>query len=183
MKTVTHPGTAPFGVAIALGFLTLLGPTSIDMYLPSLPVMANELGTDYTTMQFTLTVFLLAMGGGQLIFGPIIDALGRRGPLLTAIIIFVFTSVWSAWASTHESLIIARFFSGAGCILGNRNGHEQCSGCRRGRSCDTDFRTSNDHSGSRSSFCASNWWTYWRSIWLARYFSNLSRTWHSGIDQ
>lgn len=117
MKTVTHPGTAPFGVAIALGFLTLLGPTSIDMYLPSLPVMANELGTNYTTMQFTLTVFLLAMGGGQLIFGPIIDALGRRGPLLTAIIIFVFTSVWSAWASTHESLIIARFFQGLAASL------------------------------------------------------------------
>ncbi|MGU3575034.1 multidrug effflux MFS transporter [Brucellaceae bacterium C25G] len=108
---------AGLGVACALGFITLLGPASIDMYLPSLPVMANELGSDYTIMQLTLTVFLIAMGGGQLLFGPVIDALGRRLPLLIAIVAFILTSVWAAYAFSTESLITARFFQGLSASL------------------------------------------------------------------
>ncbi|MFD1198140.1 MFS transporter [Brucella gallinifaecis] len=117
MTTVTRSDQATLGVACALGLLAVIGPASIDMYLPSLPAMAVELGADYTTMQLTLTVFLLAMGGGQLIFGPIIDALGRRIPLLSAIVAFVLTSVWAAFAISTESLIAARFFQGLSASL------------------------------------------------------------------
>ncbi|MEI2418422.1 multidrug effflux MFS transporter [Orrella sp. JC864] len=108
---------ATTAVAVALGLITLLGPASIDMYLPSLPAMANELGTDYATMQVTLTVFLLALGGGQVVFGPLIDALGRRRPLLVALGVFVATSAWAAFAQSVESLILARFFQGLSASL------------------------------------------------------------------
>ena len=78
----------PPRIAITLGLITLLGPASIDMYLPSMPVMASELRAPFATVQLSLTVFLLAMGAGQLLFGPVIDALGRRRPLLLAIAVF-----------------------------------------------------------------------------------------------
>ena len=72
----TAPSPQPrSNITLALGLITLLGPAAIDMYLPSLPVMATELGASFSTMQLTLTVFLLAMGAGQLVFGPVIDAL------------------------------------------------------------------------------------------------------------
>ncbi|MDU6137077.1 MFS transporter, partial [Bradyrhizobium sp.] len=84
--------SVPFSVAVALGLITLLAPVSVDMYLPSLPVMAEEMNTTYPAMQLTLMVFLLAMGAGQIVFGPVIDAYGRRRPLLVALAIFVVVS-------------------------------------------------------------------------------------------
>lgn len=104
-------------IALALGLITLLGPAAIDMYLPSLPVMATELGASFSTMQLTLTVFLLAMGAGQLAFGPVIDALGRRRPLLLAVLMFVISSLWAAAAGSVESLIVARFIQGLAASL------------------------------------------------------------------
>lgn len=44
-------------IAVSLGLITLIGPASVDMYLPFIPAMAQELGTDYAPMQLTLAVF------------------------------------------------------------------------------------------------------------------------------
>lgn len=101
----------------ALGFITILGPASIDMYLPSIPAMAQELETDYATMQLTLTVFLLALGGGQIVFGPLTDAVGRRRPLLAAIVCFVLSWAWGGTAQSADALILARFLQGASASL------------------------------------------------------------------
>lgn len=79
-------------LATTLALIAILGPAAIDMYLPSMPDMARDFGTSYTNVQLTLTVFLLAMGLGQLLFGPVIDAYGRRWPLLTGIMIFIITA-------------------------------------------------------------------------------------------
>jgi drug resistance transporter, Bcr/CflA subfamily len=105
------------GWAVGLGLVTTLGPMSIDMYLPSLPGMSTEFGTDYATMQLTLTVFLLALGSGQILFGPVIDALGRRKPLLIAILVYVLSSVWAAMAGSPDTLILARFLQGLAASL------------------------------------------------------------------
>ncbi|RLM16508.1 Bcr/CflA family drug resistance efflux transporter [Gibbsiella quercinecans] len=105
------------GWAVGLGLVTTLGPMSIDMYLPSLPGMSTEFGTDYATMQLTLTVFLLALGSGQIIFGPVIDALGRRKPLLIAILVYVLSSVWAAMAGSPDTLILTRFLQGLAASL------------------------------------------------------------------
>ncbi|WP_282266397.1 multidrug effflux MFS transporter [Stenotrophomonas sp. PS02298] len=114
----TAPSPQPrSNITLALGLITLLGPAAIDMYLPSLPVMATELGASFSTMQLTLTVFLLAMGAGQLVFGPVIDALGRLRPLLVAVLMFVASSLWAAAAGSVESLVLARFIQGLAASL------------------------------------------------------------------
>lgn len=102
----------PVGLAWSLGLIMLLGPTSIDMYLPSMPEMALQLDTSFAKVQLSLTVFLLAMGAGQLLFGPVIDAYGRRIPLLVALVAFVLASLGAALAPTIESLIVARLLQG-----------------------------------------------------------------------
>lgn len=104
-------------VTASLALITVLGPSAIDMYLPSMPNMANELGTSYSHVQLTLTVFLLAMGAGQLLFGPIVDAYGRRKPLLLAIVAFGCAAVWAACASTIEAVLVARFLQGMAAAL------------------------------------------------------------------
>lgn len=70
----------PLRLAIGLGLIGALGPSAVDMYLSSLPQIAHEYQSSFASVQLTLTFFLLAMGAGQLIFGPIVDAYGRRRP-------------------------------------------------------------------------------------------------------
>lgn len=106
-----------FRLAASLALITVLGPSGIDMYLASMPEMANELGSSYARIQLTLTVFLLAMGAGQLVFGPLIDAFGRRRPLIAGVAMFVLTSVWAASAASIDMLLTARFFQGMAAAL------------------------------------------------------------------
>jgi DHA1 family bicyclomycin/chloramphenicol resistance-like MFS transporter len=102
-------------IAVLLGLITLVGSASIDMYLPFIPAMAAEIGTDYASMQVTLMVFLIATGGGQLIFGPLIDAVGRRVPLLLALAIFVVASLIASQSTSLTGLVAARALQGLAC--------------------------------------------------------------------
>lgn len=98
--------------AVLLGLICLVASASIDMYLPFIPVMADELGTDYASMQLTLMVFLIATGAGQLVFGPLIDAVGRRVPLLVALVVFIVASLVASEANSLNMLIGMRILQG-----------------------------------------------------------------------
>ncbi|QHG23566.1 multidrug effflux MFS transporter [Pseudomonas sp. DTU12.1] len=104
-------------LAIGLGLIGALGPSAVDMYLSSLPEIAREYQSSFASVQLTLTFFLLAMGAGQLIFGPIVDAYGRRRPLLAGLVVFTLCSLGAAWAPTLETLIALRFVQGLGSAL------------------------------------------------------------------
>lgn len=117
MTSQSFSQTAPLGVALSLGLITAIGPASIDMYLPWMPAMAGEFGAPYAAIQLSLTVFLLAMGIGQLLFGPVIDACGRRKPLLLALAVFIAASFWAAGAQSVEGLILARLLQGLAASL------------------------------------------------------------------
>jgi DHA1 family bicyclomycin/chloramphenicol resistance-like MFS transporter len=97
-----------------LGYLVAFGPLSIDMYLPSLPTIANNLGTTDQQIQTTITVFLLGMAIGMLIFGPLSDMFGRKRLLLIGIGFYFFSSIGCAMASTGESLVLFRFLQSLG---------------------------------------------------------------------
>ena len=75
-----RPGTAR--LALVLGAFVALGPLTIDMYLPALPSITDQLATTSATVQLTLTGTLIGLALGQLVLGPLSDALGRRRPLL-----------------------------------------------------------------------------------------------------
>ncbi|MEO1356064.1 MAG: Bcr/CflA family drug resistance efflux transporter, partial [Pseudomonadota bacterium] len=66
------PGPIP-GWLLLLGALTAIGPLSVDMYLPSLPTIARDLNTSSAAAGLTLTVFLISLAIGQLIYGPASD--------------------------------------------------------------------------------------------------------------
>lgn len=77
---------------LVLGTLTAIGPLSIDMYLPSLPKLTDDLQTGASLAQLTLTACLLGLSVGQLFVGSISDIYGRRKPLIIALIIYVASS-------------------------------------------------------------------------------------------
>ena len=68
-------------MAIVLGLLAAVGPFAIDMYLPSLPTISADLGASTAATQLTLTVFFVAFGICQLVYGPVSDMVGRKPPL------------------------------------------------------------------------------------------------------
>lgn len=104
-------------LTISLAIIVALGPAAIDMYLASMPNMAQDLNTSYASTQITLTVFLIFMGLGQLFFGPWSDAIGRKTPLLLGLVTYIGASIWAALALNLESLIFVRALQGIGASM------------------------------------------------------------------
>jgi DHA1 family bicyclomycin/chloramphenicol resistance-like MFS transporter len=101
-------------LVLLLGFLTALGPLTIDMYLPSLPTITNDLHASAAAVQLTLTGTLVGLALGQLLVGPLSDALGRRLPLLAGIGVHVLASVLCVFAPDLAVLGTLRVLQGLG---------------------------------------------------------------------
>jgi DHA1 family bicyclomycin/chloramphenicol resistance-like MFS transporter len=99
---------------VVLGLLVALGPLTIDMYLPALPRIAEELSVSSSVAQLTLTGTLAGLALGQLIIGPLSDALGRRRPLMAGIVLHMVASLLCLTAPDMTVLGLARALQGVG---------------------------------------------------------------------
>ncbi|WP_134703002.1 Bcr/CflA family multidrug efflux MFS transporter [Ammoniphilus sp. YIM 78166] len=99
-------------LALLLGSLGLLGPFTIDMYLPAFPTIVKEYHTTASLVQISLTTCLLGLGLGQLIIGPMSDVQGRRKPMRIFLILYLIASVICAFAPNIYTFIGARFLQG-----------------------------------------------------------------------
>ncbi len=95
-----------------LSLIASLGPFQFDMYLPALPALMLFMHTTDTMVQLTITASLFGMAAGQLLVGPLIDALGRRKPLIIALSVFVLASIACLSATNVLWMIVARFVLG-----------------------------------------------------------------------
>lgn len=100
-------------LAFILGSLTAFGPLSIDMYLPGLPRLTEELHTSTSVAQLSLTACLVGLALGQLLVGPLSDSRGRRKPLIVALVIYSIASLLCAYSPSIWILIFLRFLQGA----------------------------------------------------------------------
>src|ERR1044072_4219633 len=99
---------------IVLGVMVALGPLTIDMYLPALPKIADELSVSSSIVQLTLTGTLAGLALGQIVIGPLSDSLGRRRPLMAGIVLHMMASVLCLLAPDIITLGIARGLQGMG---------------------------------------------------------------------
>ena len=97
---------------LLLGMVVGLDPLSIDTALPAAQVMASELGTDLSSVQLSLSLFLLGMAAGQLVYGPLSDRFGRRPVLLFALLLYVAASAALVVSPGVEMLVAARLVQG-----------------------------------------------------------------------
>ncbi len=111
------PGPIP-GWLLLLGALTAIGPLSVDMYLPSLPTIARDLNTSSAAAGLTLTVFLISLAIGQLIYGPASDRFGRKPPLYIGLAMYVAASIGCAFAKDATMLAVLRGVQGFGGCAG-----------------------------------------------------------------
>lgn len=110
--------STPWGLVVLLGALTAMGPLAIDMYLPSLPTIGADLRASSSATQSTVAAFLAGMAIGQVVYGPASDRLGRRGPVLVGVGIFIVASVACALAPSVEWLLAGRFVQALGACAG-----------------------------------------------------------------
>jgi MFS transporter, DHA1 family, multidrug resistance protein len=103
---------------LILGALAALGPLSNDAYLPSWPQISADLHAPASAVQASLTACLLGLCVGQLIAGPISDALGRRLPLVVGLAIYTGASLLCAGAPSIWVLVGLRLLQGIGGATG-----------------------------------------------------------------
>jgi len=110
---VTEPSIGwPF--IVMLGVTAAISPFAASIHIQSIPAIANDLQTDYSSAQLTVSLFLFTFAFAQLFVGPLSDRLGRRPVLFGGLIIFGIGSLAAAAAPTIEIMIAARMLQAAG---------------------------------------------------------------------
>ncbi|MGL4932559.1 MAG: multidrug effflux MFS transporter [Aeromonas sp.] len=99
---------------LLLVLLVLFSPLAIDIYLPAIPQMAEQLGAEVTLMQGTITWFLFSMGLGQLLVGPLADRYGRKPIALGGVLLYGLSALGAGFAASLGELMLARVLQGFG---------------------------------------------------------------------
>jgi DHA1 family bicyclomycin/chloramphenicol resistance-like MFS transporter len=100
---------------IMMALMMSIVALSIDAILPALSTIASDLGTtDVNKAQHYIVAVFIGLSLGQLLFGPMSDAVGRRGAIAAGYVIFITASIMSMNAMDHDTMIISRFLQGFG---------------------------------------------------------------------
>ncbi|MCG6115585.1 MAG: multidrug effflux MFS transporter [Mesorhizobium sp.] len=101
-------------IAIAAALMAV-NALAIDIMLPAMQQIGAALGVeDENQRQLVITAYVVGFGAAQLIFGPIADRFGRRGPLLIGLGIYVVAAVLAAFAPSFWMLLLMRALQGVG---------------------------------------------------------------------
>lgn len=123
MSVVSNRSNHPFPVIAIVALITMLGPFTIDTYLPSFPAIESALNSDRAMMMQTLSVYLMSFALATLIWGPLSDRWGRRPVILWSLIGYLLASLLCAKAGSYEVLILGRVLQGlfaAGSLIASR---------------------------------------------------------------
>lgn len=101
-------------LVLVLGSLIAVGPLTIDMYLPALPAIVADFATTSAAVQLTLTGTLAGLAAGQLLIGPLSDAVGRRRPLIAGLLLHILASALCVVAPNVAVLGVLRVVQGLG---------------------------------------------------------------------
>lgn len=101
-----------------MGALQAFAPLSIDMYLPSMPLLERVFGASTAEVTATLITFFLGYALGQSLYGPITDRFGRKPPLYFSLLLFFISSALCALAPSIHSLAVIRLFQALGACGG-----------------------------------------------------------------
>ena len=97
-----------------LGLFTFSGPVGMHIFVPALPFAARDLHAPAAELQLTVSLYILGLAFGQLVYGPLSDRFGRRPALLTGLSMFTAASLAGLFAPDAHALIAARFLQAFG---------------------------------------------------------------------
>jgi DHA1 family bicyclomycin/chloramphenicol resistance-like MFS transporter len=105
-------------IIAVLMLVSMVGPLSLNIVLPSLPGFPAYFQTSKDVAQLTLSLFLAGMAVSQIVVGPLADRYGRRPVLIGALTLYVVATIAAAFASAIEVLILARVLQAFGAAAG-----------------------------------------------------------------
>lgn len=109
-------------LALMLAALAMLGPFSVDTYLPAFPAIERALAATPIEVQQTLTVYMFAFAIMTLLHGALSDTFGRRNTILVSLVIFSLASLGCLFAPSIEILwafrVLQGLSAGAGTVIG-----------------------------------------------------------------
>jgi DHA1 family bicyclomycin/chloramphenicol resistance-like MFS transporter len=95
-----------------------IGPFTMQVLVPSLPAMGQDLGASTAMVQLTVTLYLAAVAAGQLVYGPLSDRFGRRPLLMGGLALYAVASLAAALAGDVLGLVVARILQALGACAG-----------------------------------------------------------------
>ncbi|WP_250517353.1 multidrug effflux MFS transporter [Caballeronia sp. INDeC2] len=95
------------------------GQLAIDIYVPALPAMARYFATSPQAIQSSVSGYMAAYAIGQLVFGPVADAYGRKKVLAFGLVVFTLGCLLSLTATSLETFLLARCLQGFGIAATN----------------------------------------------------------------
>ncbi len=107
-----------FELIVLMGVLQAFAPLSIDMYLPSMPLLEKVFNATTAQVQITLVTFLLGFALGQSLYGPITDRFGRKPPLYFSLALFIVSSAACALSTSVNMLAVFRLLQAIGACGG-----------------------------------------------------------------
>ncbi len=109
---MTDTRTPARHLTLIIALLTMIGPFSIDTYLPSFPDIELEFGISRELLSQSLAFYLLAFAGFTLVWGPLSDRLGRRTVVISTLLLYLLASLGCALAADYTSFLLFRVVQG-----------------------------------------------------------------------
>jgi DHA1 family bicyclomycin/chloramphenicol resistance-like MFS transporter len=101
-----------------LVMITISGTLAMHMFVPALPYAAQHFSTSMATMQMTISLYIIGLAVGQLFYGPLSDAYGRRPLLMIGLALYAVAGLAAAFAGDVHQLIAARLLQALGGCAG-----------------------------------------------------------------
>jgi DHA1 family bicyclomycin/chloramphenicol resistance-like MFS transporter len=101
-----------------LTLITFSGTLAMHIFVPALPEAARDLGSSVGGMQMTMSVYILGLAFGQLVYGPLSDRFGRRPMLMAGLGLYTVAGLAAAFVPDVQTLIVARLLQALGGCAG-----------------------------------------------------------------
>jgi len=105
--------TVPRGLTFIVALMTMIGPFTIDTYLPSFPTIEAEFNISRALLSQSLASYLAAFALSTLVLGPLADRLGRRKVILISLLCYIAASLGCALSSDYSTFMFYRLIQGA----------------------------------------------------------------------
>jgi DHA1 family bicyclomycin/chloramphenicol resistance-like MFS transporter len=104
--------------AVVGAFLVALGPVSLALYTPAMPVLVEHFGSSSAAIKLTITFYFIGYAVAQLICGPLSDAYGRRPIAFAFFLLHVVGSLLALASPDISWLLAGRVLQGVGAAAG-----------------------------------------------------------------
>jgi DHA1 family bicyclomycin/chloramphenicol resistance-like MFS transporter len=102
----------PKHLTFIVAMISMIGPFTIDTYLPSFPAIEAEFGVSRALLSQSLAFYLAAFAVSTLVLGPLTDRLGRRVVILATLLLYVIASLGCALAGDYGTFLLFRVLQG-----------------------------------------------------------------------